>query len=105
MKKMEMLGELGEAVRRAKQEAEEQGIGAALLENHKCGVCNTQLDTPTIAIAHYSSAAHRKRVERVRIEEGVVERAKRDARKLGLGSASVLELLEDRRWGLHLYMH
>ena len=98
IKRMETLSELGEAVRRAKEEAEEQGVGADLLQNRKCGVCNTQLDTPTIAITHYSSAAHKKRVDRVRIEEGVVERARRDARKLGLGSASVLESLEDRRW-------
>ena len=97
LKRMETLGELGEAMRRAKEEAKEQGVGGDLVQNHKCGVCNTQLDTPTIAIAHYSSPAHRKRMERVRIEEGVVERARRDARKLGLGSASVLESLQDRR--------
>ena len=97
IKRVEKIGELGEAVRRAKEEAEEEGVGADLLQDHKCGVCNTQLDSPTIAIAHYSSTAHRKRVSRVGIEEGVVERARRDARKLGLGSAIVLESLEDRR--------
>ena len=97
VKRIEKLGELRKVLERAKQEAEEQGVAADLLQEHKCGVCNTQLDSPTIAIAHYSSPAHSKRLGRVGQEEGVVERARRDAKKLGLGSAIVLELLEERR--------
>ena len=97
IQRMEKLSELGEAVMRAKQEAEEQGVGADLLQEHKCGVCNTQLDSPTIAIAHYSSPAHIRRMGRVGMEEGVAERARRDAKKMGMGSVSVLESLEDRR--------
>ena len=97
VKRIEKLGELRKALKRAKQEAEEQGVAADLMQEHKCGVCNTQLDSPTIAIAHYSSPAHSKRLGRVGQEEGVVERARRDAKKLGLGSVTVLELLEERR--------
>ena len=72
-KRIDKLGELRKALERAKQEAEEQGVAADLLQEHKCGVCNTQLDSPTIAIAHYSSPAHSKRVGRVGQEEGVGE--------------------------------